>query len=151
MNHRPRCEARCRQGLLLLLALAPSLAWSACSVGADGLRFGSYDPFGSADTDGAGSIAVTCDEGTAYTLSLGSGSGTRAARRMAYGAHELKYNLYLDAARVLVWGDGIGTTHTVTGTGTGVSQIVTVYGRIPARQNARVGSYSDMVVLSVDF
>jgi spore coat protein U-like protein len=147
VNRLPRNRTLC----LLLLMLAAPPARAACSVGTGGVRFGGYDPFDSADSDAAGSVTVTCDEGIAYALSLGSGAGTRSARRMTHGAQELAYNLFVDASRVQVWGDGVGSTVTVSGVGTGAPQIVTVYGRIPARQNARVGNYSDMIVLSVDF
>jgi spore coat protein U-like protein len=61
----------------------------------------------------------------------------------------LSYNLYLDPTRLTIWGDGSAGTGTVNSTGiTGSS---TVYGRIPARQNAVVGMYADVVIVTVTF
>lgn len=133
-----------------LLLVAPC-AWSDCTVGAQGVSFGSYDPFADQDSDGAGNIAVTCDAGLAYSIALSAGGGSHAARAMASGPHTLGYNLFTDPARTTVWGDGTGATATVGGTGTGITANVTVYGRVPARQNAHVGGYSDAIVVTVTF
>jgi spore coat protein U-like protein len=61
----------------------------------------------------------------------------------------LSYNLYLDPTRLTIWGDGSATTGTVSGTG--ITGSYTVYGRIPARQNAVVGIYADIVTVTVAF
>jgi spore coat protein U-like protein len=140
-----------RRLLAATLAIIASNAWSACGVSAQGVNFGSYDPFGRSNLDGAGNIAVTCDLGVTYTIALSSGGGAYAARVMANGAYSLEYNLYSDAARILVWGDGNGGTATVGGSGAGTATNVTIYGRIPAAQNAHVGNYSDNVVVTVTF
>lgn len=47
------------------------------------------------------------------------------------------------------WGDGSPGTATVNGSGT--THTFTVYGRIPARQNAVVGSYSDTITVTITF
>jgi spore coat protein U-like protein len=39
----------------------------------------------------------------------------------------------------------------MTVSGTGTSSDFTVYGRIPARQNASVGSYSDTITVTITF
>ena len=137
--------------LAAVLAALGSNAWSACSFNAQGLSFGNYDPFGRTNLDGAGNIAVTCDLGVAYKISLSSGAGTYAARALTNGPHPLYYNLYTDASRIVVWGDGNGGTATVGGSGAGTATNVTVYGRIPADQNAHVGNYSDNIIVTVTF
>lgn len=119
------------------------------SVNAQGLNFGNYDPFDRSSLDGAGNLSINCDKDIAYTISLNGGQGRLNERRMTAGAYSLEYNLYTDASRTLVWGDGTGTSSTVSGSGT-VSSLP-IYGRIPAGQNGHVGSYSDTVVLSIDF
>jgi len=50
-----------------------------------------------------------------------------------------------------VWGDGTSGTVTLSGVGTGITANTTVYGRIPARQNVRVGHYVDNIVVTVNF
>jgi spore coat protein U-like protein len=136
--------------IALLSIIAPN-SWSACSVSAQGVDFGSYDPFGRNNLDGAGNIALTCDPGVTYTITLSNGSGPYAGRVMTNGPYSLHYNLYTDASRLFVWGDGNGGTATVSGSGAAAPVNVTIYGRIPAGQNARVGNYSDNVVVTVTF
>jgi spore coat protein U-like protein len=68
---------------------------------------------------------------------------------MTSGIHQLFYNLYIDATLTTVWGDGAGHSATV-----GATQSVanhTVYGRIPAAQNAHVGVYNDTIVVTLTF
>ena len=93
-----------------------------------------------------------------YTLSLSRGSsGTFAPRQMRAGTANLSYNLFRDAARAQVWGDGTNSTGTVAGTAnfvwfqTSQSSNHTVYGRVPALQNASPGSYTDTIVLTITF
>ena len=50
------------------------------------------------------------------------------------GRQSADYNIYTDAARTNVWGDGTGGTATIANTGTGAAQNVTVYGRVPSGQ-----------------
>ncbi|HEX3125200.1 MAG TPA: spore coat U domain-containing protein [Rhodanobacteraceae bacterium] len=137
--------------LAAILAGLVSNAWSACGVSTSGVAFGSYDPFANADAYGAGNIAVLCDAGIAYSIALSPGSGTFSARDLTNGIEVLHYNLYTDASLHAVWGDGAGATAKVGGSGSGSSANIPVYGRIPARQNARVGAYSDNIVVTVTF
>jgi spore coat protein U-like protein len=124
--------------------------WSAqCSLSAQGVNFGSYDVFNNVGLDSTGNIGVTCDISTAYSLSLSPGGGPYASRSMADGPNLLNYNLYTDAARAVIWGDGTGGTGVVSGSGTTANH--TVYGRISARQNVSLGSYSDSITVTVNF
>ncbi|MEO7742229.1 MAG: spore coat protein U domain-containing protein [Usitatibacter sp.] len=54
-----------------------------------------------------------------------------------------------DATRTGVWGDGAGSTGTVSGSGTFANH--TVHGRIPPRQNVQARSYSDLIIVTVTF
>lgn len=136
--------------LAMALAMSAQQAWSAtCTLNVQGVSFGTYDTFGNVAVDSAGNIAVSCDVATAYAISLSPGGGSYASRAMASGAHTLNYNLYSDAARTIVWGDGTGGTATVSGNATSANH--TVYGRIPPAQNAYVGSYSDSITVTLTF
>ena len=152
--------------LVLRCALAVSAliynlhAHAVCTVSAVPLAFGNYDTFRAAPTDSTGNIAVTCSGPVgakmAYTIALFSARATGATRQMrspAGGA--LTYSLYVDPARSTVWGDGSSNTKVVadgyTLTAPSISRNYPVYGRIPGRQNAVVGVYSDTVQVSVDF
>ena len=68
---------------------------------------------------------------------------------MTSGAHTLNYNLYTTNTRTTVWGDSTAGTSKVNANGTIVAK--TVYGRIPALQNAFVGSYSDTITVTIAF
>jgi len=120
-----------------------------CTANATGVVFGTYDPFSSAALDSTGSVSVTCSSSTSYTIALSAGQGSFANRTLSSGAHLLAYNLYTDVLRTTVWGDGSGPTATVAGSGTSTS--FNVYGRIPALQNAYIGSYTDAIVVTVNF
>jgi spore coat protein U-like protein len=136
--------------LACALAIVAPTAYSAgCSVSTSGLNFGNYDVFSTLDNEITGSIDVNCQASTTYSISLSSGFGTYASRNMTSGTNVLAYNLYVDPTRLTIWGDGSSGTATVSGSGTTGSS--PVYGRIPARQNAFVGTYSDIVTVTVTF
>ena len=126
---------------------------AACSVTATDLAFGIYDPFSATPTDATSTLAVLCTNTTDFDVGLDEGIGTGAtvaARKLTSGSNTLDYSLYQDSARSSVWGETVGTD-TVSGTGTGATQNLTVYGRIFALQSAVPGAYSDTVTVTVTF
>ncbi len=145
---------RIRPALMLVLCLGPGFAQAACSVNSTPVAFGVYSPFDIAPTDTAGTLRVSCDTATVgYTLLLTpGGAGSYAPRRLVGGAYTLAYNLYADALRSSVWGDGSGGTTTVGGAFALPGAIDhTVYGRLPARQNVGAGAYTDTLTVTLNF
>jgi spore coat protein U-like protein len=136
-----------------LLALLPVAARAQCTVSAAPVGFGVYQPFAASPTDSTGSVRVVCSSLLAgYTVALGPGGGSIAARRMTSGAGTLPYQLYTSAARSTVWGDGSGGSATIGGTCLlSCDRTITIYGRIPARQVVRPGSYLDTITAIVTF
>lgn len=130
------------------LVAVPSHA-ATCNLSTQGVNFGSYDFLSSQNLDGVGHVVVTCDASTSYTIGLSPGSGSYTARLMTNSPHQLAYNLYTDATQTVVWGDGSSGTAVVDGTGTDVDH--TVYGSVPAGQNPYVGSYSDIITVTLTF
>jgi len=142
----------------LTLAATQNADAASCSIGSIvGLAFGSYDVLSFSPLDSAGSVSYRCDNVSALDtikiqLSRG-GSATYQPRTLQQGAYQLQYNLYLDPARSSVWGDGSA------GTGqygpslppNGSSVQIDIYGRVPARQIAHAGSYSDTVLITLVF
>jgi spore coat protein U-like protein len=136
-------------------------ARAACFIAAFTLQFGAVSPSSPAPADSIGNVSVTCTAapGTTlhYSLSLSAGSaGTFAPRRMrSGGGAALQYNLYVDAARSTVWGDGNGGTANVADASRIVATTVTrqypVYGRIFAGQNVPTGAYADSILIALDF
>ena len=128
---------------------------STCStVTATALNFSDYDPLSGADKDASTTIDVTCSNGTPFIVKLGGGTNGNITQRKLKedgGSDELNYNLYTDASRTTVWGDG-STGQTVNGTGTGSAVQETVYGRIAGGQNSKAaGVYSDTITVTVDY
>jgi spore coat protein U-like protein len=65
----------------------------------------------------------------------------------------MNYNLYLDAACNVIWGDGTSSTSTYTNASppNNTPIVVTIYGRISAGQDVRAGTYTDTVTAIVNF
>jgi spore coat protein U-like protein len=122
-----------------------------CSVTAGTLGFGAYSS--SAAALAAAAVTVNCSSGGAYQVSLGAGSNSAGGtRRMAGPASSfLTYQLFSDSARTVPWGDGAVHGARVSGTGSGSNQSLTVFGRIPAGQNAVPGTYTDAVIVTVEY
>ena len=123
-----------------------------CSITTNALAFGVYDSLANSPSDASTTLDVQCTSGTSYDVLLDAGAGsgaTVATREMTAGANTLNYTLYQDAGRTTVWGDS--NPNKVSGTGTGSTQALTVYGRVFASQAAAPGSYSDTVVATVSW
>ncbi len=146
--HKARVCSLAFVGMLVAIAASPAQA-VVCSASTQSVAFGNYNSLSSSPLDGVGDIAVTCDAATSVTISLSTGTGTYAARKMTRGVDQLTYNLYSDATRLLVWGDGSGSTSTVGAVITSVN--FTVYGRIPGSQNIPAGSYSDTITVTLTY
>jgi spore coat protein U-like protein len=132
---------------LPLLASTP--CWAACTVSTTSVSFSVYDVFNTQSEDITGTVTVRCSPAVPYTLSLSTGTGDYASRILTNGALTLSYNLYIDAARTTVWGDGSGGTATVNGDAEEATY--TIYGRIPARQNVQMGEYTDTIIATVTY
>lgn len=122
-----------------------------CSVTAGTLGFGTYTSTAAALA--AASVTVNCSSGGAYQVSLGAGSwASGGSRRMAGPASSfLTYQLFRDSARTIAWGDGAAHGARVSGTGSGSNQVLNVFGRIPAGQSAVPGTYTDSVMVTVEY
>ena len=132
---------------------------ASCTIATNAVAFGAYDPIvtnKTANLDGTGTVTVTCTNGSIGTITLGQGANATIGstdalplRQMAATTNRLSYQLYSDAARLVVWGNAIGAG--IARTGSGVADPLTVYGNVTAGQNVPAGSYSDTVVATVTF
>ena len=112
------------------------------------LAFGNYS---GTQLDAQSDVLVTCTGTTAWTVDIDGGGAADIANRVMTGATDtLGYQLYNDAGRSVIFGDGT-TGSTVTGTGLGTAQTVSVYGRIPADNFADIGAYTDTVTVTVTY
>lgn len=125
-----------------------------CSISAAALSFGTaINTPVNANIDATANITATCSSAAAYTVALSTGANSDySARKMsAGGGNTLSYNLYLDASRSTIWGDGTGSTLKSNQSGTGAAQTLTVYGRIPLGQSPVVGTYQDNITATITF
>lgn len=146
---------------VMLFLLLSCRAFAVCDVAATSINFGNYDVFSTAPDESTGTITVTCTDrppGVFVNIAIGASmnSGTFNPRQMkrAGGTDLLHYNIFTTAAAANIWGDGTSGTYTVT-TAQRVRRnrpgVLTVYGRIPAGQNVSVGTYSDTVVVTINY
>lgn len=124
-----------------------------CTIGATPIDFGSYDPVGANDTtpaDQTGTVTIRCTRGTSWSVALGQGSNFSGGRRMLDGVsgEYLTYELFSDASRTVVW----DAAAPQTGVAANRSPLaLTVYGQVPAGQDAVEGSYLDTVDATINF
>lgn len=86
------------------------------------------------------------------TIDLGKGSsGSYTSRSLYRSSEALNYNLYLDAARTTIWGDGTGSTSRFSANLQTTSGTIPIYSRVPARQDISAGSYTDTPTVTINF
>ncbi|HEY5338633.1 MAG TPA: spore coat U domain-containing protein [Rhizomicrobium sp.] len=127
---------------------------ASCSVTAGNLSFGSYTASSATPNTASSTVAVTCTNGTTYSVSLDGGTVSNAmtARNMKDTAGDLlSYGLYTTSAYTTVWGDGTGGTGDNSSSGTGTAQSYTVYGQVPAAQYVAPSSYADQISVTVSY
>jgi spore coat protein U-like protein len=137
--------------LLALVLAGGGVGARACAVAVQDLAFGVYDPLATFANESTGRIDIECDamSEASYRILISAGSGSFADRTLRSADGELHYNLYTDMLRTRIWGDGNGFTDVVAGSAARASY--PVYGRLPARQNVSVGSYRDLLYITVEF
>ncbi len=118
------------------------------------INFGVYDVRNTLPTDGLGRVTIFCSINMNVTIQLDRGlhSSTYANRYMkhTYFADMLAYNIFTNVSRTTIWGDGSGGSSTVTlRVRRNRPRVVTLYGRVPSLQNVSVGTYSDIVTVTV--
>jgi spore coat protein U-like protein len=135
-----------------------------CVVSAADIAFGAYDPVdvnASTPKDASGTVTVRCTKGMSTAVAAlnqganptGTSSCAAPDRQMnGGGALRLGYGIYQDAARTTTWGcDAANDLALPAFTSSITPQVLTTYGRIPAGQDASIGSYTDTVQVSVTF
>jgi spore coat protein U-like protein len=123
-----------------------------------------YNPLSTTADASTGTLLVTCSgSGSGTTnvtvnLTLSTGlSGTYAMRTMLSGTNALNYNIYWSTGYTQIMGNGTGGSYggtagpfPVTAGGSNFAT-GTMYGLIPAQQNAAPGSYVDTIVATVTY
>jgi len=119
------------------------------------LDFGTYQPFSSTPLQQLMSFTVNCVPPETVTVQFSTGtSGSYNPRQMAFGADRLSYNIYRNAGRTEILGNGSGGTFTLSKTMTVGDRdlVVNVYGQIPISQNVPASSpslYIDQITVTI--
>lgn len=129
-----------------------------CTIGAapTDVDFGTVTrQAGAVTTDGtAGSLSINCTSGTPYVIALNGGlNANGTSRRMAHATLTntyAPYELYKEAARTNLWGNGTTFGTTVSGVGTGAAVPLSVYGRMNSR-DFPAGTYNDTVTATITY
>lgn len=125
---------------------------SNCTVGATAISFGSQGIL-SSNKDAQGTLSVQCTTNLPYAVSLDggtSGATNPTQRKMTFSTSTVTYGLYQDSARNLPWGSTNGV-NMVSGTGTGLTQTLNVYGRVAPQTTPKPGTYNDTIVATVTY
>jgi len=131
-----------------------------CSIAAlTAPNFGTYNPLPGALLNATGVLKVTCANGSAnFTIKLNAGNGSGgsfAPRKMQSGTNKLNYNIFTNAVRTTIWGNGTSSTSFITGSGscrTSNSCRYTMYAQILASQQTAVpGDYTDTVMATLTY
>lgn len=124
------------------------MALPTCSATVSGgLSFGVYDVYAAVPLTATARLRLNCPKGQAPQITISAGnSGSFAWRELRSASDRLRYNVYLDPAMTVVWGDG--TDGSSPWIGSGNAQL-TLYGRVPAGQDVSSGDYSDTLVVTV--
>ena len=149
-----------RRWCCLAGAPADAAGGANCTVSTTPLEFGQYVPSHAGPLDFTATLTIACiasgpdSASVAGTISL-INSGGPSGRELAAGHDRLRYQLFMDPARTIPWGDGAmqaKSMSAVVGPGSEWRQSFTIYGRILARQShANVGRYTDNITVVLNY
>ena len=127
-----------------------------CTVSVTGVNFGTYNVFSGTPLQSTGGMTFRCGPGVKTSqvqIALNTGqSGSFHPRQLAGANDTLAYNLFRDAARTEIWGDGSGGTFDVPIPTERNSWIpLTIYAEVPPMQDVRAGAYVDTITATINF
>jgi spore coat protein U domain-containing protein, fimbrial subunit CupE1/2/3/6 len=125
---------------------------SNCTIGSTAVSFGSQGVL-TTNKDAQGTLNIQCTANLPYAVSLNggtSGATNPTQREMRFSGASVFYGLYQDSARSLPWGSTTGTD-TVSGTGTGLTQTLNVFGRVAPQTTPKPGTYTDSVIATITY
>jgi spore coat protein U-like protein len=127
-----------------------------CIVTVVPLTFGTYAPGDAIPLDANGQIDVSCrGQPGLISVAISQGSsGNFASREMRSGTFVMLYNVFVNAARSVMWADGLGGTavqNLAKGKSGREDFSLPAYGRVPAQQSVGAGNYFDDLIVTVSF
>jgi spore coat protein U-like protein len=118
-----------------------------------GFYFGAYDDGSSNSAYSTATFEMNCNA-VSGPITFSSGPSSRTGdfqnRRMSGPAgDELRYQLFVNAARTVVWGDGSRDTSPIIIPAGGTSRTATAYAEIFGGQWGSQGEYGDTITVSI--
>jgi len=132
---------------------------ASCIVSANTLNFGSSVGVLTTAVTNTTTVSVTCSNTTPYNVGLDAGtvSGSLVSNRLMAGTTTgntgttLQFQLCSDGTACnTVWGNTVGT-NTVSGTGNGNAQTLTVYGKVPTQTTPKPDLYQTTITATVSY
>ncbi len=142
--------------VIVASCLSPALLRAACTVSAVGASFGSYSPFNTAAVTSTGTITIDCGVDTSHVVvALGpspNSGGFNPRQMRGSGSNLMNYNLYTASDLITIWGDGTqGTSTQFFNVKKNKKVDALIYGSIPAAQDVGLGSYSESLLVTINF
>lgn len=135
-----------------------------CTIVTNAVLFGAYDTVAGTAVNATGGVSIACTKNATSTITLGLGANASGSVRQmsAGGADRLSYELYQQPGTTpgatcdysgtpTVWGTAGSNIYTPTAAPSKASRTYNVCGQINAGQDVVAGSYSDIVVATVNF
>jgi spore coat protein U-like protein len=153
---RSGAEAQFPRGLLAGPPADKAQPTGSCTIETRPLSFGTYDPEANASVDAVAQVIYTCNQhASKIRIEMTTGASNQFTPRsmFANAVDQLDYNIYLDATRQTIWGQGLYGTDVYyeNNPPNGTPVIVPAYGRILARQDPPPGLYVDVLTVRVLF
>lgn len=138
-------------GLSTFTFTARATVPGSCTLqGATDLNFGSLMSISTGLIEKSSTISLSCTKRTAWQIGLDNGKHWNgSSRRLKNGSAYINYELYKSAGWDR-WGDTLNADAR-TGTGTGVTEPVTVHGRITNQPLTQAGRYGDTIKVTVTY
>jgi spore coat protein U-like protein len=139
--------------LISSAALADNCKWD---IAPANINFGSYSAFG-ASVAANSAFQINCTPPAIGLLTLSKGAANsytpRSMPRTTPPAATLDYNLYMDAAHSIIWGDGTSGTQYLTFVSTPTNKIYagSIFGYIPAGLDVAPGTYTDTIQATLNW
>ena len=122
------------------------------------ISFDAYVPDSTTDNTKSTTISVKCTLATPVNISMNAGknSSDTSVRKLlldggstSNAGESLQYSLYSDSSHTTVWDSVTGVDF--NGLGLKSTKTLTVYGKIPAAQDVKTGSFSDEVTVTLTY
>ena len=120
-----------------------------CTITANPLTWTSFDTVNGTGAEANTTLSIACTKGAIPTVQMGLGQNAGTTRNMKNGSDLLAYDIYTSNAYDTVW----NATNTVVlpAAPSKAARPMNVYGRIVATNDVPAGTYSDLVVATVNF